>query len=372
MGCDVREVDRDTLVHKVFTFLSILKFALPSEEGERDAFARGMAEGEKHVVYPVLHWVLQRLPSLQKRAYLAKYLVPEPIPQEFMQDEVLVEIHGSHKELQAQFKEVHKIIDKLRADPSRPAEVKGEIATLEDERKQLTLKIERLKKQVEGEGAFPPLLAATSALRQQQDEDGRLNDNRRRQLMTLQHARQRHEEAAQRLQALKRNQSKSASAEEMLAQLEAECAELEQRVTGVMPREIEQQGARLAALQEAMFEPQRTRDDVRQMSEEVDQLETRCRQLKVAIDQEVSGRLDNKLAMFRQTALVAANKLAAKEEELEQAQAELKRAAAEAEKKEQALSEAAGPKFMTRDEFKQCVAAAAAVVVGLDLDLDLA
>ena len=35
-----------------------------------------------------MHWALQRLPSLQKRAYLAKYLVPEPVPQEFMQDEV--------------------------------------------------------------------------------------------------------------------------------------------------------------------------------------------------------------------------------------------------------------------------------------------
>jgi intraflagellar transport protein 81 len=53
-----------------------------------------------------LHWALQRLPSLQKRAYLAKYLVPEAIPQEFMQDDVLVELHGSHKALQAEFKEV--------------------------------------------------------------------------------------------------------------------------------------------------------------------------------------------------------------------------------------------------------------------------
>ena len=46
---------------------------------------RGLAEGEKHVVYPILHWALQRLPQLSKRAYLAKFLVPEPIPQEFMQ-----------------------------------------------------------------------------------------------------------------------------------------------------------------------------------------------------------------------------------------------------------------------------------------------
>lgn len=54
------------------------------------------------------------------------------------------------------------------------------------------------------------------------DEDARLNENRRRQIMTLQHARARHEDAARRLQGLKRNQGANATAEEMLAQLEEE------------------------------------------------------------------------------------------------------------------------------------------------------
>jgi intraflagellar transport protein 81 len=122
------------------------------------------------------------------------------------QDEVLVEIHNSHKMLQQQFKDVHKQVDKLRSEPTRPGEIKQEIATLEDERKQLIMKIERLKKQTATEDGFAPLLAATTALRQQQDEDARLGENRRRQLMTLQHARQRHEDASKRLQALKSSQ----------------------------------------------------------------------------------------------------------------------------------------------------------------------
>lgn len=133
-----------------------------------------------------------------------------------------MEIHSSHKELQQQFKEVHKQVDKLRAEPTRPGEIKNEIATLEDERKQLGMKIERLKKQAEGEAGFAPLLEATSSLRQQQDEDGRLGENRRRQLMILSHARQRQEEAAKRLQALKHNNAGNASAEQMLGHLEDE------------------------------------------------------------------------------------------------------------------------------------------------------
>jgi intraflagellar transport protein 81 len=349
---DVREVERDVLVHKVLTFLNILKYQLP-EDDERDAMIRGLAEGEKQFVYPVLHWCLQRLPSLQKRAYLAKYLVPEPIPQEFMQDEVLVEIHNSHKQLQQKFKEVHKQVDKLRAEPTRPSEVKTEIATLEDERKQLIMKIERLKNQTNNEPGFAALLAATTSLRQQQDEDARLGENRRRQLMTLQHARQRLEDASKRHQALKNNQSGNATAEDMLRHLEQEVKDLGDRVNAVMPREIEQETEKLRKLQEEFFEPQRSREDVENMRSEVEQLEARCASLSDNINQQVASRgNDTKLTMFRQTAVVAAKKLAAKEEELEKLELQLRKVKVEIDKKETALSEISGPKFMTREELK--------------------
>ena len=295
---------------------------------------------------------LQDFAKLSKRAYLAKYLVPEQIPQEFMQDEVLVEIHTSHKELQMQFKEVHKRVEKLRNEPTRPGEIKGEITTLEDERKQLSLKIERLRKQTDGEPGFAALLEATSALRQQQDEDSRLNENQRKQIMTLQHVRQRHEEMSKRLQQLKRSQSANSSAEDMMRQLAEEVKELQHRVNVVMPRELEQETFKLQKLQEQMYEPHRSKEDVEQMQGEVEGLEGRCRQLRQQIDDEVGSRFDNKLAMFRQTALVAAKKLASKEDELEALEQNHARIKEEVEEKEARLSEVSGPKHMTREEFK--------------------
>ena len=132
MALDVRTQENEEMVSKIIQFIKILKYPnIPTDEAERERFGRGLGQGEKSVVYQILQWSLQRLPSLQKRAYLAKYLVPEQIPQEFMMDEVLVEIHDSHKQLQQQFKEVHKKVEKLRAQPTRPAEIKGEITTLE-------------------------------------------------------------------------------------------------------------------------------------------------------------------------------------------------------------------------------------------------
>ena len=223
----------------------------------------------------------------------------------------------------------------------------------QDERKQLSAKIEKLTKQTAGEPGFEALLEVTSSLRQQQDEDNRLNENQRKQLMTLQHVRQRHEENSRRLQQLKRSQQANSSAEDMLRQLADEVKELQHRVNVVMPREVEQETVKLQRLQEQMYEPHRSKEDVDQMENQLSTLEENCRKLKQQIDDEVGNRHDNKLAMFRQTAHVAAKKLSAKEDDAEQLEQNLNRLREEVEEKEMRISEVSGPKHMTRDEFKK-------------------
>lgn len=56
---------------------------------------------DKSVLYPVMHWCLERLPQLKKRAYLARYLMPVEVPAEFMQDQALLDLSESYKEMQA-------------------------------------------------------------------------------------------------------------------------------------------------------------------------------------------------------------------------------------------------------------------------------
>lgn len=53
------------------------------------------------MVYPAIHWCLERLPQLKKRAYLARYLMPVEIPAEFMQDQALMDLHEMYLKMQA-------------------------------------------------------------------------------------------------------------------------------------------------------------------------------------------------------------------------------------------------------------------------------
>ena len=122
MAVDVREEIKETLVPRVVNFLRILKFPnMPrvDDEAEVERMNKGIGDGDKNYVYPILQWALQDFAKLSKRAYLAKYLVPEQIPQEFMQDEVLVEIHTSHKELQMQFKVYAHVEEAVASDIQR-------------------------------------------------------------------------------------------------------------------------------------------------------------------------------------------------------------------------------------------------------------
>lgn len=56
----------------------------------------GLVQGEKPIIYPILEWLLPRVPELQKRAYLAKYLLKIDVPADIMQEE---EVNGIYMQV---------------------------------------------------------------------------------------------------------------------------------------------------------------------------------------------------------------------------------------------------------------------------------
>lgn len=108
--------------------------------------------GDKEILHTVMHWCLQRYDHLKKRAYLSKFLMPTEIPAEFMSDDLVrkkkhsihiicvyllmeplfqvMELSQRLKEMQNDFKEVHKQVEQVRQTGSRPSELKADIATL--------------------------------------------------------------------------------------------------------------------------------------------------------------------------------------------------------------------------------------------------
>ena len=125
-------------------FLVVMKY-IADEQVE--IFQNLFLDGDKETMQGVMHWCLSRYEHLKKRAYLAKYLMPVEIPPEFMGEDLVHELSTRLKDMQTDFKVVHKNADKMKTNGMRPTEYKNEISQLEQERAQLSQKIQRLKKE---------------------------------------------------------------------------------------------------------------------------------------------------------------------------------------------------------------------------------
>eukprot|EP01035_Chromulina_nebulosa_P036031 gene36031-48484_t len=139
-------------VHRIFQFLTIMKFNIPEDQVED--FQNLLLNGDKEILHTVMHWCLQRYDHLKKRAYLSKFLMPTEIPAEFMSDDLVMELSQRLKEMQNDFKEVHKQVEQVRQTGSRPSELKADIATLEQESTQLKNKIQKMKKDMNVDEAY--------------------------------------------------------------------------------------------------------------------------------------------------------------------------------------------------------------------------
>ena len=73
------------------------------------------------VVYPVLEWLLRRLPDLRKRAYLAKYLVKIDVPPEVASDADVADMYEQYEQLIENFKSVHKECEAVKSSGYRDA-----------------------------------------------------------------------------------------------------------------------------------------------------------------------------------------------------------------------------------------------------------
>ncbi|TMW55792.1 hypothetical protein Poli38472_010674 [Pythium oligandrum] len=350
---DLRSEADEARAYRYLEFLQLLKFPLPRDI---DGFKDALIHGDRQVLYPILHWALKSLPGHKKRAYLGRFLAPLNVPQEFFGHEALDNMHEHYKQLQEQFKLVHKEVDQLRNSKTRPGELRKEITQLEEESHQLQEKIANLKKKTASESGFKEILEATSALRKEQEEQAKLSERKRDQMMALSLVEKRSRECEQRLMDLRASLSHDTPPEQLFEHLETQVGRNRDLLQVKFPAEFKNQQETLQRLERALNEPPKTEADINDMEDEITSLKRSIQQMQTQIaeaTQKQNGGGDDKLAIFRQHANVQAKKLTEKEDELETLRQEKMTLQKQIEQLEAKMSELSGSKFMSRDEFKQ-------------------
>jgi intraflagellar transport protein 81 len=231
------------------------------------------------------------------------------------------------------------------------------MAQLEEERGQLVEKVAGLRKKTAEIRGFAPLLEATSSLRKEQEEEGKLRERMGDQRMNLQAAERRYADANRRLAETRMASREDLTAEAVFDAAPRDNAELRNLVRKALPQTLEARRETLQRLGRMLAAPAKSEHELHELRNNAAQLEHVVQALTAEVTAAQRAAGDDKLAMFRQQAALMAKKLAQKEEALDAANREVEALGRELEAKESKLSELSGPKFMRRDEFKAYAAA---------------
>ncbi|XP_073863886.1 intraflagellar transport protein 81 homolog isoform X16 [Macaca fascicularis] len=178
---DLREEMPEQTAKRMLSLLGILKYKPSGNATDMSTFRQGLVIGSKPVIYPVLHWLLQRTNELKKRAYLARFLIKLEVPSEFLQDETVADTNKQYEELMEAFKTLHKEYEQLKASGFSTAEIRKDISAMEEEKDQLIKRVEHLKKRVETAQNYQWMLKIARQLRVEKEREEYLAQQKQEQ-----------------------------------------------------------------------------------------------------------------------------------------------------------------------------------------------
>ncbi|XP_031705492.1 intraflagellar transport protein 81 homolog [Anarrhichthys ocellatus] len=350
---DIREEMPEQTIKRMSALLGMLKYKPPGNLSDVSIFRQGLVAGRKPVVHPILHWLLQRLPELKKRAYLARFLVKLEVPPDFLQDDVINDTSHQYEELVEGFKTYHKECELLRTSGFSTAEIRRDISAMEDEKDQLIKRVERLKKRVESVSNHQRMLEQARQLRVENEREESLTHQKQEQKNQLFQAEQRLQRSHQQLKDL-RQAAADANPESLMKRLEEEIKINSYMVSEKLPKELEGTRRTVQYLQKIASEPAMGQADLQELEDKIKEVDSQINQL---IEKRMmrSNPMDDKLTLYRQQVSIIIRRKESKAEELQEAREELAVAERELKQRSSQAQASEGGEVIRGDEMKRLV-----------------
>ncbi|XP_060928003.1 intraflagellar transport protein 81 homolog isoform X2 [Limanda limanda] len=350
---DLREELPEQTVKRMCALLGMMKYRPPGNFSDVSAFRQGLVTGSKPVVHPILHWLLQRVPELKKRAYLARYLVKLEVPAEFLQDDVINDTNHQYEELVEGFKTYHKECEQLRTSGFSTAEIRKDIGAMEEEKDQLIKRVERLKKRVESVSNHQRMLDQARQLRVENEREDSLTHQKLEQKNQLFQTEQRLQRSQQQLKDLQQAAA-DANPESLMKRLEEEIKINSYMVSEKLPKELERMRVSVQYLQKVASEPAMGQADLQELEDKIKEVDSQINQL---IEKRMmrNDPMDDKLTLFRQQASIIIRRKESKAEELQEAREELAAAERELRQRGSQAQVSEGEEVVRGDELKRLV-----------------
>lgn len=193
-------------------------------------------------------------------------------------------LNDHYKELQQDFKHVHKQYDSNAQNGNQSVHLRKEITQLEEEKLQLKEKISNLKRKMNKEDGFKELLNCTSALRKEQEEQHKILERKHDQSIGIAIAEKRYRETYQHMNEMKESTSGTVTAEHLFETLHHRVEHHRYILSSVLPVDLQHKKQVLGALENELRAPKKTEEDLNDLEDEVTRM-------KASIDVRISNDL---------------------------------------------------------------------------------
>ncbi|XP_064404190.1 intraflagellar transport protein 81 homolog [Halichondria panicea] len=352
---DLRQEPPEQTAVRILSLLHVLRYKPKSDQGGGlNAFRHGLLLGNKPTIYPLLQWLLEKLPELKKRAYLARYLVKIELLPEMLQDDIVAEANANHEELVEQFKELHHTIEQQKASQFSVADIKKDIASMEEEKEQLIKRTERLKAKAETLPNKAEMLEAAMKLRREKDREITLTEQKLEQKNSFLHAQEKVSRLQKQLEDMK-SSSDGLSAEGLISKLQEENHLKQMLVSETLPKKVEAKRKECIELEQVLAEPVLNDLDLDTIRQQIDECTEEVARL---MEKRLPGSdpVQDKLALFRQQASIIARKKEAAAESYKSVMDELAALESELQSKREQLNKFDGGEILREEEFKRYLA----------------
>ena len=304
---------------------------MPKDEDELDTFVNSIANGDPKIIYPILHYCLTNQNTLKERMYLHPFLTPIQLPLDVtmtQRDETLSDLSRAYQVLQHDFQNMHQkyVAVKEKEDALNQKSIENDLDILRDEKEQLLNKIgemeDRVKRNqsnsksnsistgVSPESSFERLLEATSILRREQDEDGRLRDQLEEQKRVLESTNAKLQQVQNRHESIRAlhggssgrisNETGTFDAESILDGIRREVAEVTMHVKSTLVSEQSELEDQMMILKTERDRPLRTEEELEHIIANRKQLQQEYDSKSLLLKKEKAKTSHRKIAMFKQ------------------------------------------------------------------------
>ncbi|CAF1361925.1 unnamed protein product [Adineta ricciae] len=314
---DIRDEEPDKTATRHMNTLKMLGYR-PKLDTDVNTFRQNLVSGDKSVVFPVLQWLLEKVPEHKERAYLGRYLSRAEVPTEFLSDPEIAEQYERCDELMEEFKEIHQAYKETTSTPHTIEDLRRDIKQLEDEKETLQKRLEKQKPRVQKVPAAQIELAKN--YRQEVEKEAKLNTMKQ----DLQNAINQLEQKIQRLErqvADQRSSSYDQSPEAIMKRMEEENQVNSYLVTEKFPKQLSQMKTKLKYYEEVTSNKALGQTELTSYRAKISELNSAINKLHEKRVLTKDPTADN-LAVFRQQALIVARRKEQAAERLTQLRAE--------------------------------------------------